>query len=134
MAATYSHGSSGNTVKKIQNWLNQYGYNTGGDTLGSYGAGTQDAVNRLQADYGKDSLSVFSGVSMTNEKCYLTGKFAHGDGLKELRCKQGQEAADGIALLMVIPHYKRITDLRNTALFREVSKIIEYNGIVLAGA
>lgn len=30
----------------------------------------------LQADYGKDSLSVFSGVSMTNEKCYLTGKFA----------------------------------------------------------
>lgn len=31
---------------------------------------------RLQADYGKDSLSVFSGVSMTNEKCYLTGKFA----------------------------------------------------------
>lgn len=32
--------------------------------------------NQLQADYGKDTLSVFSGVSMTNEKCYLTGKFA----------------------------------------------------------
>ena len=31
---------------------------------------------KLQAEYGKDSLSVFSGVSMTNEKCYLTGKFA----------------------------------------------------------
>ncbi|MBO9598484.1 MAG: molybdopterin oxidoreductase family protein [Cohnella sp.] len=30
----------------------------------------------LRKDYGKDSLSVFSGVSMTNEKCYLTGKFA----------------------------------------------------------
>ncbi|WP_186576361.1 molybdopterin oxidoreductase family protein [Aquibacillus kalidii] len=30
----------------------------------------------LQSQYGKDSLSVFSGVSMTNEKCYLTGKFA----------------------------------------------------------
>ncbi|MCP3774039.1 molybdopterin oxidoreductase family protein [Paenibacillus sp. MZ04-78.2] len=30
----------------------------------------------LQNNYGKDSLSVFSGVSMTNEKCYLTGKFA----------------------------------------------------------
>ncbi|MDD9267086.1 molybdopterin oxidoreductase family protein [Paenibacillus sp. GCM10023248] len=30
----------------------------------------------LQGQYGKDSLSVFSGVSMTNEKCYLTGKFA----------------------------------------------------------
>jgi assimilatory nitrate reductase catalytic subunit len=31
---------------------------------------------KLQTEYGKDSLSVFSGVSMTNEKCYLTGKFA----------------------------------------------------------
>jgi assimilatory nitrate reductase catalytic subunit len=30
----------------------------------------------MQAEYGKDSLSVYSGVSMTNEKCYLTGKFA----------------------------------------------------------
>jgi len=30
----------------------------------------------MQAQYGKDALSVFSGVSMTNEKCYLTGKFA----------------------------------------------------------
>ncbi|MGO4547991.1 molybdopterin oxidoreductase family protein [Paenibacillus sp. 2TAB23] len=30
----------------------------------------------LQSEYGKDSLSVYSGVSMTNEKCYLTGKFA----------------------------------------------------------
>lgn len=59
MAATYSHGSSGNTVKKIQNWLNQYGYNTGGDTLGSYGAGTQDAVNRLQADYGLTANGTF---------------------------------------------------------------------------
>ncbi|MGG0286027.1 molybdopterin oxidoreductase family protein [Peribacillus butanolivorans] len=32
--------------------------------------------SELQNKYGKDSLSVFSGVSMTNEKCYLTGKFA----------------------------------------------------------
>ncbi|GAA0349353.1 molybdopterin oxidoreductase family protein [Bacillus horti] len=31
---------------------------------------------RLQEQHGKDTLSVFSGVSMTNEKCYLTGKFA----------------------------------------------------------
>ncbi|WP_053365053.1 molybdopterin oxidoreductase family protein [Bacillus sp. FJAT-27245] len=30
----------------------------------------------LQDEYGKDSLSVYGGVSMTNEKCYLTGKFA----------------------------------------------------------
>lgn len=30
----------------------------------------------LQGKYGNDSLSVYSGVSMTNEKCYSTGKFA----------------------------------------------------------
>ncbi|MFC4102246.1 molybdopterin oxidoreductase family protein [Paenibacillus xanthanilyticus] len=30
----------------------------------------------LRSSYGPDALSVFSGVSMTNEKCYLTGKFA----------------------------------------------------------
>ncbi|TLS37836.1 formate dehydrogenase subunit alpha [Pseudalkalibacillus caeni] len=30
----------------------------------------------LQSKYGKDSLSVFGGVSMTNEKCYLVGKYA----------------------------------------------------------
>ncbi|OCA83061.1 nitrite reductase [Bacillus sp. FJAT-27225] len=31
---------------------------------------------KLQGEYGKDSVSVYGGVSMTNEKCYLTGKFA----------------------------------------------------------
>ena len=31
---------------------------------------------KLQSEYGKDTISVYSGVSMTNEKCYLTGKFA----------------------------------------------------------
>ncbi|MBU9713246.1 formate dehydrogenase subunit alpha [Evansella tamaricis] len=30
----------------------------------------------LQAKHGKDALSVFGGVSMTNEKCYLVGKYA----------------------------------------------------------
>ncbi|WP_438445246.1 molybdopterin oxidoreductase family protein [Gorillibacterium sp. sgz5001074] len=30
----------------------------------------------LQADHGNNTLSVYSGVSMTTEKCYLTGKFA----------------------------------------------------------
>ncbi|MGG1576075.1 molybdopterin oxidoreductase family protein [Fictibacillus sp. NRS-1165] len=35
-----------------------------------------EKFKNLQAQYGKDTLSVFSGVSMTNEKCYLTGKFA----------------------------------------------------------
>jgi len=31
---------------------------------------------KLQSEYGKDALSVFGGVSMTNEKCYLVGKYA----------------------------------------------------------
>jgi len=30
----------------------------------------------IQADYGKDSVAIYSGSSMTNEKCYLMGKFA----------------------------------------------------------
>ncbi|RBW68357.1 formate dehydrogenase subunit alpha [Bacillus taeanensis] len=30
----------------------------------------------LQKKYGKDTLSVFGGVSMTTEKCYLVGKYA----------------------------------------------------------
>ena len=36
----------------------------------------REKIQELQTEYGKDSFSVFSGVSMTNEKCYLTGKFA----------------------------------------------------------
>ncbi len=30
----------------------------------------------IQAEHGKDAVAVFSGSSMTNEKCYLAGKFA----------------------------------------------------------
>ncbi|MBU9721814.1 MULTISPECIES: formate dehydrogenase subunit alpha [Bacillaceae] len=30
----------------------------------------------LQGKHGKDAVSVFGGVSMTNEKCYLVGKYA----------------------------------------------------------
>jgi len=30
----------------------------------------------LQAEHGKDCVAVYSGSSMTNEKCYLMGKFA----------------------------------------------------------
>lgn len=33
-------------------------------------------IQRLQAKYGDDSVAVLSGVSITNEKCYLIGKFA----------------------------------------------------------
>ncbi|KAB2861026.1 MAG: molybdopterin-dependent oxidoreductase, partial [Exiguobacterium chiriqhucha] len=31
---------------------------------------------RIQREHGKDAVSVFGGVSMTNEKCYLVGKYA----------------------------------------------------------
>ncbi|WP_332697448.1 formate dehydrogenase subunit alpha [Halalkalibacter lacteus] len=31
---------------------------------------------RLQKEHGKDAVGVFGGVSMTNEKCYLVGKYA----------------------------------------------------------
>ncbi|HZW29983.1 MAG TPA: nitrate reductase [Isosphaeraceae bacterium] len=30
----------------------------------------------IQASYGRDAIAVYSGSSMTNEKCYLMGKFA----------------------------------------------------------
>lgn len=37
---------------------------------------TVDAIRRIQKQFGKDSFAMLSGVSMTNEKCYLAGKFA----------------------------------------------------------
>ncbi|MDE2126858.1 MAG: molybdopterin oxidoreductase family protein [Armatimonadetes bacterium] len=37
---------------------------------------TVAAIKRIQQEFGKDSFAVLSGVSMTNEKCYLAGKFA----------------------------------------------------------
>ncbi|HZR43618.1 MAG TPA: molybdopterin-dependent oxidoreductase, partial [Ktedonobacteraceae bacterium] len=30
----------------------------------------------LQAEYGRDAVAIYSGSSMTNEKCYVMGKFA----------------------------------------------------------
>lgn len=33
-------------------------------------------IKELQAKYGKDSIGIYSGSSMTNEKCYIMGKFA----------------------------------------------------------
>lgn len=30
----------------------------------------------IQENYGKDAIGVYGGVSMTNEKCYLVGKYA----------------------------------------------------------
>ncbi len=31
---------------------------------------------RIQAEHGKDAVAIYSGSSMTNEKCYVMGKFA----------------------------------------------------------
>ncbi|MFZ5828317.1 MAG: formate dehydrogenase subunit alpha [Bacillota bacterium] len=33
-------------------------------------------MRAIQGEHGKDAFAVFGGVSMTNEKCYLAGKFA----------------------------------------------------------
>lgn len=33
-------------------------------------------IHRIQGQYGKDAFSILSGVSLTNEKSYLMGKFA----------------------------------------------------------
>lgn len=37
---------------------------------------TVSEIQRIQAQYGKDSVAFLSGVSLTNEKSYLIGKFA----------------------------------------------------------
>ncbi len=45
----------------------------------------ESKYKELQTKYGKDALSVYGGVSMTNEKCYLVGKYARvGLGTKFL--------------------------------------------------
>jgi assimilatory nitrate reductase catalytic subunit len=31
---------------------------------------------QIQAEYGRDAVAIYSGSSMTNEKCYVMGKFA----------------------------------------------------------
>lgn len=37
---------------------------------------TVKGIRAVQQRHGKDSMAVYSGSSMTNEKCYLAGKFA----------------------------------------------------------
>ena len=37
---------------------------------------TVDEIRRIQGEYGKDAFAMLSGVSLTNEKSYLIGKFA----------------------------------------------------------
>ncbi len=37
---------------------------------------TARAIQEVQAKYGKDAVAVLSGVSLSNEKSYLMGKFA----------------------------------------------------------
>src|SRR5262245_56262207 len=35
-----------------------------------------DRWQRIQAEHGRDAVAIYSGSSMTNEKCYVMGKFA----------------------------------------------------------
>lgn len=57
MATSYSYGSSGAKVKKIQDYLAKAGYDGGND--GIYGSNTQAAVKQLQTDYGLEGTGVF---------------------------------------------------------------------------
>ncbi|MCP8969421.1 formate dehydrogenase subunit alpha [Ectobacillus ponti] len=42
-------------------------------------------IQEIQGKYGKDAFGIYSGSSMTNEKCYLVGKFARiGLGTKNI--------------------------------------------------
>ncbi|GAX91225.1 formate dehydrogenase subunit alpha [Effusibacillus lacus] len=42
-------------------------------------------IRDIQGKYGKDAFGIYSGSSMTNEKCYLVGKFARiGLGTKHI--------------------------------------------------
>ena len=36
-----------------------------------------DEIERIQSEYGRDAFAVLSGASLTTEKTYLMGKFAH---------------------------------------------------------
>lgn len=36
-----------------------------------------EAINRIQSDHGNDAFALLSGASLTTEKTYLMGKFAH---------------------------------------------------------
>jgi len=36
-----------------------------------------DEINRIQSRYGNDAFAILSGASLTTEKAYLMGKFAH---------------------------------------------------------
>ena len=38
---------------------------------------TAGEIERIQATYGKDAFALLSGASLTTEKTYLMGKFAH---------------------------------------------------------
>src|SRR5680860_583598 len=38
---------------------------------------TADEISRIQREYGPDSFAILSGASITTEKSYLMGKFAH---------------------------------------------------------
>jgi assimilatory nitrate reductase catalytic subunit len=60
-------------------------YEKDGDAPGGFReVGYQDAINRvaaaidrIQSEHGRDAFAILSGASLTTEKTYLMGKFAH---------------------------------------------------------
>ncbi|NEC92536.1 peptidoglycan-binding protein [Streptomyces sp. SID12501] len=54
-------GSKGDDVTQLQRALADLGYSSGGDATGSFGTGTQDAVERLYADLGYDPRPASTG-------------------------------------------------------------------------
>lgn len=62
--AGYTIGESGSKVKKIQDYMTKLGYDTGGETTGTYGTGTSNAVKQFQADYGLDQTGNFDAGTL----------------------------------------------------------------------
>src|SRR5262245_29232070 len=56
------HGGKGGQLERAS-WDEALGY-------------VVDRWQAIQRDHGKDAVAIYSGSSMTNEKCYLMGKFA----------------------------------------------------------
>jgi hypothetical protein len=62
--AGYTIGESGSKVKKIQNFMSGLGYDTAGETSGTYGTGTSAAVKQFQTDYGLNPTGDFDADTL----------------------------------------------------------------------
>ena len=72
--AGYTIGESGSKVKKIQDYMTKLGYDTGGETTGTYGTGTSNAVKQFQADYGLDQTGNFDAGTLAKYWAVNNGK------------------------------------------------------------